>query len=199
MPSLLQNLPVAVRTQLARRPWIHWAVVVVATVTTVAVLRDRVAGIDEARQAWGDARGVLVARGNARPGELLGVDVREVPIALVPPGALEPGAIGEQLVARQDVTAGEIVTAVDVGRAGQTGAGALLPDGWAAVPIVESPPSGASIGSRVQIAGGGVVLAPDAIVTGYHDDVTLVAVPAAVAPMVAAGAQVDGVAVLLLP
>jgi hypothetical protein len=142
---------------------------------------------------------VLVARGSARPGELLDVAVREVPAALVPTDPLDPGAIAEPLVARQDVTAGEIVTAVDVGRAGHTGAGALLPDGWAAVPIVESPPSGAAIGTRVQIAGGGVVLAPDAIVTGYHDDVTLVAVPAAVAPMVAAGAQTDGVTVLLLP
>jgi len=51
----------------------------------------------------------------------------------------------------------------------------------------------------VQIVAEGVVLAPDAIVVGYHDDVTLIAVPDELAPMVAAGADAGGVAVLLLP
>ena len=91
------------------------------------------------------------------------------------------------------------MTTIDVGRAGQAGPAALLPDGWAAVPIVEAPAAGAPIGARVQIAGDGVVLAADAIVVGYHDDVTLVAVPVDVAAMVAAGAQAGGVALLLVP
>jgi hypothetical protein len=97
------------------------------------------------------------------------------------------------------VSAGEIVTAVDVGRGGQAGPAALLPDGWAAVPIVESPAAGAPIGARVQVVGDGVVLAGDAIVAGYHDDVTLVGVPADVAAMVAAGAQAGGVTLLVVP
>ena len=67
------------------------------------------------------------------------------------------------------------------------------------MPIVESPAAGAPIGARVQIAGDGLVLAADAIVVGYHDDVTLVGVPADVAAMVAAGAQAGSVALLLLP
>ena len=65
--------------------------------------------------------------------------------------------------------------------------------------MVESLPLGATIGAHVQIVGEGVVLAPDAIVVGYHDDVTLIAVPGELAPMVAAGADAGGVAVLLLP
>jgi hypothetical protein len=198
MPSL-QMLPVALRRLLARRPWIHWLVVLTAAVATGAALRERVNAIDEARQAWGDARDVLVARADTRPGESLDVDVRDVPSAVVPQGALELDASRAQLVARQDVSAGEIVTAVDVGRGGQVGPAALLPDGWAAVPIVESPAAGAPIGSRVRVAGDGVVLAGDAIVVGYHDDVTLVGVPADAAAMVAAGAQAGGVALLLLP
>jgi hypothetical protein len=198
MPSL-QMLPVLLRRLLARRPWIHWLAVLTAALATGVSLRERVAGIDSARRAWGDGREVLVARRDTRPGEAVEFDVRELPAAVVPPGALGAEAGTQSLVARQNVSAGEIVTEIDVGRAGAAGAVALLPDDWAAVPIVESPPSGAAIGASVQIAADGVVLAADAIVAGYHDDVTLVGVPAGVAPMVAAGAQSGAVAVLLLP
>jgi hypothetical protein len=198
MPSL-HTLPVALRRLLARRPWIHWLVVLAVAVATGAVLRERVAGIDEARRAWGASRAVLVARRDTRPGELLEIDAREVPAAVVPPGALDGTPNTAQLVARQDVSAGEIVTAVDVGRADLDGPAALIPDGWSAVPIVEAPASGAAIGSRVRVVGDGVVLAPDAMIVGYHDDVTLVGVPTEAAAMVAAGAQSGGVTVLLLP
>ena len=198
MPSL-QMLPVALRRLLARRPWIHWLVVFTAALATGAAVRAHVSAVDDARRAWGDAREVLVARADTRPGEALEVEVREVPSAVIPRDALERDASRAQLVARQDVSAGEIVTTIDVGRAGQAGPAALLPDGWAAVPIVEAPAADAPIGARVQIAGDGVVLAADAIVVGYHDDVTLVAVPVDVAAMVAAGAQAGGVALLLVP
>jgi hypothetical protein len=198
MPSL-QMLPVVVRRLLARRPWIYWLVVAAAALATATVVRARVTAVDEARQAWGEARRVLVARDDTRPGELLQVELRELPAAVVPGAALAPDASGGPLIARQDVTAGEIVTAADVGRSGRDGPAALLPDGWAAVPIIESPPLGAATGARVQIVADGVTLAPDAIVVGYHDDVTLIAVPGDAAPMVAAGAQAGGVAVVLLP
>lgn len=198
MPSL-QLLPVAVRRLLARRPWIYWLIVIVAAVACGAEVRQRVSAIDDARDAWGDSHEVLVARHDTRPGELLDVDVQRVPIAIVPGAALNQDAGDGPLIARQDVSAGEIVTTTDVGRAGRDGPGALLPDGWAAVPVIESPPLGAAIGARVRIVSDGIVLAPDAIVVGYHDDVTVIAVPADVAPMVAAGADGGGVAVLLLP
>ena len=199
MPSL-RVLPVAVRRLLARRPWIYWLVVLVLGLATGAAMHHRVAAVDEARRRWGETETVLVASTDARPGDAMQVDVRELPVAIVPLGALPADTQpGDMLVARQDVMAGEIVTSADIGRIGYDGAAALLPDGWAAVPLVESPPLGAPVGARVQIAGDGIVLAPDAIVVGYHDDVTLIAVPAGVAPMVAAGAAAGGVAVLLLP
>jgi hypothetical protein len=198
MPSL-HWLPVALRRLLARRPWIYWLVVIVAAVACGFTVRQRIGDIDTARDAWGDAREVLVARRDTRPGESLEVDVRRMPVAVVPVAALRNDAGDGSLIARQDVPAGAIVTEVDVGRAGHDVPAALLPDGWAAVPIVESPPSGAAVGAHVQIVAEGVVLAPDAIVVGYHDDVTLIAVPDELAPMVAAGADAGGVAVLLLP
>ena len=195
----LHWLTVAVRRLLARRPWIYWVVVIVAALACGVAVRQRMGDIDDARDAWGDAREVLVARRDTARGELLEVDVRRLPVAVVPVAALEQGSVDAALIARQDVPAGAIVTDVDVGRAGHDVPAALLPDGWAAVPIVESPPLGAAVGAHVQIVGEGVVLAPDAIVVGYHDDVTLIAVPGELAPMVAAGANAGGVAVLLLP
>lgn len=198
MPSLLL-LPVAVRRLLARRPWIHWVVVLVFAVGTGFAMRQRVAGIDEARRAWGETRAVLVASHDARPGDVVEFDIRDVPVAVVPPAALPDDMTRDVLIARQDVSAGEIITASDVGRGGADGAAALLPDGWAAVPVAESPPLGAAIGARVQVVSDGIVLAPEAVVVGYHDDVTLIGVPTAAAPMVAAGAAAGGVAVLLLP
>jgi len=195
----LHWLPVALRRLLARRPWIYWLVVIVAALACGFTVRQRMGDVDDVRDAWGDAREVLVARRDTRPGELLEVDVRRVPVAVVPVAALKQGAGDGPLIARQDVPAGAIVTDVDVGRAGHDVPAALLPDGWAAVPIVESPPLGAAVGARVQIVAEGVVLAPDAIVVGYRDDVTLIAVPRELAPMVAAGADAGGVAVLLLP
>jgi hypothetical protein len=123
-----------------------------------------------------------------------------VPIALVPPSAIGTGVDDiAGLVARQHVGTGEIVTTDDVGRLGQTAPAALVPDGWLAVPIVESPASGAQVGARVQIVSDGVVLAPDGRVVGYHDDVTLVAVPADAAPAIPAAAAAGGVALLLVP
>jgi hypothetical protein len=198
MPSL-HVVPVAVRRLLARRPWIYWLVVLVIALVAAATVRQRVAGIDEARRGWGETRSVLVALGDARPGQSIAVEVRDVPAAIVPPAALPGDSAGDALIARQGVSTGEIVTAADVGRSGYEGAAALLPDGWAAVPVVESPPLGAAIGDRVRVVSDGIVLAPDAIVVDYHDDVTLIAVPVDVAPTVAAGAESGGLAVLLLP
>lgn len=198
MPSL-QVLPVAVRRLLARRPWIYWLVVLLLALAIALAVRQRVAAIDAARRGWGETQAVLVARHDVRPGETIEVDVREVPLAIVPATALTTDAADSALIARQDVSAGEIVTSADIGRRDRDGVSALLPDGWAALPILESPPLGAPVGAPVQIASDGIVLAPDAIVVGYHDDVTVIAVPADVAPMVGAAAETGGVAVLLLP
>src|SRR6186997_3013055 len=111
MPSL-HWLPVALRRLLARRPWIYWLVVTVTALASGFTVRQRMGDIDDARDAWGEARQVLVARSDTRPGELLAVDVRRVPAALVPIAALEDDAGDGPLIARQDVPAGAIVTDV---------------------------------------------------------------------------------------
>ena len=103
----------------------------------------------------------------------------------------------DRQVARQRIAAGEVITAPDVSE--RDGPRALVPEGWLAVAIVESPSSGAGIGDRVQIASEGTVISSDAVVIGFVDDATLVAAPADEAPLLPAAAAAGGVALLLVP
>ena len=97
------------------------------------------------------------------------------------------------------MSAGEIVTGVDVAAPDRAGPLALAPEGWLVVPVLESIPSGAGVGARVQVASGGVVIAAEALVVGYHEQATLIAVPAEAGAMIPAAASADGVTVLQLP
>jgi hypothetical protein len=187
----------SVRRVLVRRPWLYWLLVVAIAFAISASVLEHVDRVDTARDRWGDSTAVYVAARTLAPGDTLEVVERTVPVAVVPDDAIGVTADPRPLVVRQHVMVGEIVTNADV--AASTGALALVPAGWAAVPIVESPASGASIGDRVQLASGGVLVADRAVVVGVHDDVTLVAVPADVAPMIPAAATTDGIAVLLVP
>lgn len=187
--------PARVRRVLARRPWLYWlAIGALATGTYVAV-GNHARRHDAARDRWGRTSPVLITHMPVAPGEPLADSVRrtEWPEALAPPGAvmeLEPGT-----VARQHIGAGEAVTDADV--APGEGPLALVPAGWAAVPIVESPPSGAAVGERVRVAAEGVIVAADGLVVGtVAPDVTLVAVPEADAAVVSAA--VEGGALVLL-
>jgi hypothetical protein len=197
--SALRRLPVAVRRVLARRPWIYWTVVAIAAIGTMATVFERVERIDAARDAWGEARRVLVAAADTPVGGPLDVSTREVPSAIVPEGAVDAEHDGAPYVARQRVLAGEIVTEADIGPPDVSGPLALVPSGWLAVPIVESPASGAAIGDRVRVVADGVVLSAEALVVGYHDDVTLVAVPEDVAPILPPAVDSGGLALLLKP
>jgi hypothetical protein len=196
---LVSVLPVAVRRLLVRRPWIYWAVVSLACGCAVLIVHQRVQRIDATRSAWGEARRAWVASADAAPGEALLTTVREVPVALLPVGVLDPEHDPLPVLARQHVSAGEIVTGVDVVPPGRGGPLALVPDGWLVVPVLESTPSGAADGARVQVASGGVVIAPEALVVGHYEQAVLIAVPAEAAAMIPAAAEADGVALLQVP
>ena len=192
----------AYRRLLARRPALHWIVVGGLAVATGAELLDRDDRVERARAAWGDTRAVLVADRAVAPGEPLVASSRQVPAAMVPASAIDPsnasdGSVGSARIARQHVGVGEIVTASDVVGAG--GQLPLLPVGWLAVPIVESPPSGASDGDHVQLASDGVVVAREAVVVGHTGDATLIGVPAGDAAMLPPAAASGSLVVLRQP
>lgn len=190
------RVAVSIRRLLARRPWLYWLLVAAVAAGFAAEVARRSDAIDAERARWGESRIVLVAVRDVLPGDSLldAVTKRELPVAMIPAAAISE--IDRQ-VARQRIAAGEVITAPDV--AERDGPRALLPEGWLAVAIVESPSSGATIGDRVQVASEGTVISSQAVVIGFVDDATLVAAPADEAPLLPAAAAAGGVALLLVP
>ena len=140
--SPVHTIVTSTRRVLARRPWIQWIVIAtVATVITVSV-HARLERVDQQRDSWGSTRTVLIAGGLTEIGEPIDAEPRDLPIAMVPDGALDPADDADgRRIARQRVGAGEIVTRLDV--VAESGPQALTPEGWLAVPVVEPPRSGA--------------------------------------------------------
>jgi len=185
------------RLVLARHPSLYWSAAAVLAAGAALVAADAAAGVDEARRSWGETRTVVLALGPVAPGAPLAgsTEVRAVPLPLVPADAL--AALTGAEVARQHLTAGEIVVAHDV--AATSGPAALVPDGWRGVPVREPVPSGASVGDRVAVVAGGVELAADAVVVGHLPDGLVVAVPHQQAPQVAQASASGELVVVLRP
>jgi hypothetical protein len=196
VPSPLTRLAVSTRRALARHRWPRRLLVVAAAVAVAATTFGRLERIDAARAEWGEGVDVLVATDEIAPGDPLRFEVRSLPAAMVPAGSIDAGRAGDPLVARQRVTVGEVVVDADVTVDGPLG---LVPGGWLAVPIVESPSSGAAPGERVQVTSEGVVIAVEAVVVGHEGDATLIAVPADVAPLLPVAATAGTLAVLRRP
>lgn len=100
-------------------------------------------------------------------------------------------------VARRRVSAGFPLAGADV--AARPAPLGLVPDGWLAAPLVESPRSGADVGDRVRVVADGVAVAPEALVVGFVGDATLVATPADAAPLVALADASGQVTLLRVP
>jgi hypothetical protein len=189
--------PVArLRHVLARRPWLYWAAVVVLAAGIALAAASAVAGVDDARRAWGATRQVVVAATDLAPGDPLAgrTEQQSHPLPMVPPRALE--AAPPDAVARQHVAAGEVLVDLDLA-AGQVPV-ALIPEGWLGVPVAEQVPTGAAIGDHVAAASGGTVLAAEAVVVSRGDGTLVVAVPADEAPAVAVAASTGDLTLLLV-
>ena len=182
----------ALRRLVARRPWIQWLVIGALASGVAATVADAMAGVDAARRSWGSTSTVWVAVHDAEPGDLVAAEAVDVPVAIRPVHAAD-GPDGS--VARQAIGRGEIVTDLDVVDTDDD----LAPAGWLVAPVRESLPSGAVVGERVQVAADGFVIAADGVVTGFVDDVTLVAVPPDVAPLLPAASDTTAVALLRSP
>ncbi|MEX0846689.1 MAG: hypothetical protein WD023_02840 [Ilumatobacteraceae bacterium] len=185
-------LAVHIRSYLARHRRVHWCLVALLAIAAGTLVLQQGQQLERARASWGASTVVWVADLGVGPGEPLALRAVTVPRAVVPADALAaappPGAI-----AAQQVTAGEIVTTVDV--AG--GPGDLVPSGWRSVAIaVDERSLAVAVGDRVDIAADGVVLAADGRVVSVGDAAVAVAVPADVAAVVAAAA-LDERAVLI--
>lgn len=151
-------------------------VVALATLTAANIHR-RATALEEARLSWGKTVDVWVASRDLEVGEPVAGNVRrvETPEALVAPSSLTR-PVG---TVRQMVDEGTPLTRADVSV--RTDELALVPEGWAAVAVIERIGSGAQIGDRVDVTSEGVTIAQGALVIGEVDEATLLAVPAATA------------------
>jgi SAF domain len=187
-----------IRLELARRPWIHWCVVVALATGAAWSVAAALAGVDRARAAWGTVARVVVANQPLAPGDPLAgaTQLRSVPLAVVPAGAV--GELPDGAVARQRIGPDEIVTIDDV--AARAGPPALAPPGTRIVAVAETVPTAAVVGDRVAVASDGVELVDGAVVVGRIDGAVLLAVDAGRAAGVAAAAVAPaGVALLIVP
>ncbi len=195
--SQVGSIVVVTRRLLARRPWVQWVLITTLAISITASVHDRLGQIDARRDAWGSTRTVFVADRPTDIGDLLHARPLDVPVALIPAAAITASADIVDTVARQSIGEGEIVTRADV--AADAGAQAMTPAGWLAVPIVEATRSGAMVGDRVQVASDGFVLSARAFVVAQFDEVTVLAVPAAEAPLLPAAAEAAALTLLLEP
>ena len=183
------------RFVLARRPWVYWAVVAVLASALAAAVDVRFTSLDEARRTWGSTRTVLVTRRPLEPGDPLDVHPVDLPIAAIPPGALDDVPGDARL--HQRVGIGEVLTDLDL--TAVAGPAARAAPGTVVVGLTDPLSRGVSIGLEVHVAADGLVIAESATVVEMIDDVIFVAVDASAAPTVAVAAQHGIASLLYLP
>ena len=184
-----------VRVVLARRPWAYWLIVAALAVVPALAVHGHLTRLDEARRSWEETRPVLVAATALAAGDPILTRTVDVPVALLPTGALAELPDGARL--RQRVSDGEMLTALDV--ADRRGPAALADVGTVVVALADPLSRGVAIGLDVQVAADGIVLADTATVVDVVDGVAFVAVRAADGAVVAAAAQQGIASLLYLP
>src|SRR6476660_5768346 len=105
-----------IRLMVARHPWTYWLVVVVLAGAVGLSAARAVARVDAARRSWGQQQSVWIAAVAIDPGQPITAERREVPLAVVPAGAVLE--IPPDAIAKQRVGAGEIITNSDVSASG---------------------------------------------------------------------------------
>lgn len=170
------------RHQLARRPWIRWAVAAVLATVVGWSVATKLGDVDRQRDAWGSRTPVVVAIVAAEAGQPLQFEVRDLPIAALPDGAL--GEVTPGTIARRAVAAGQVLTALDVSTSGP---GGWLPAGWVQLTVPVDPLPALAPGAAVRVFADGVAIGDGQVVSRDEGSVS-VGVPAEVAPAVAEAA-----------
>lgn len=194
------RLPYRLRHLLATRPIVYWSLTLALAAGTAVIVQRLTTDAAEARQRWGDTRPTLVVTHPVAAGERLSeanAAVRELPLALRPDGALEAMPAAPAPAVATALATGEIVTAARLGRAGRSELAGLLPDATRGVAVVV--PDGLALvpGDVVDVVAATGVVAHAATVVRVAEQVAVLAVSEAQAPIVAR-ATTDGDAVVVL-
>lgn len=187
-------LVVRIRSWLVRHPRLVWLVAASAGAVATWGVAGALASLDRAEQRWGETVTVWVSPRDLAPGDPIEAIPRAHPRAMVASSALARDPTG--LVALQHIAAGETVMRADVGRSGLE----LLPSDWRGVAVgVDATALGLAPGQRVDVVGGGQVVAEEAVVISVDDsaDSAIVGVPQSVAAAVADAAMRGEVGLVL--
>ncbi len=186
---------VRVRIFLARHGWVRWAIVLALAAGVGWTNHQRASAVERERDSWGTTVDVVVASADLEPGDPIIAEVVALPAAMAPREALT--SMPPEGRVRQRVVDGAVITTADISPV--AGPAAFAEPGTAVVGVIDPLASDVSVGLTVVVTSEGVVLAAVATVVGAEDEVTLIAVPASEAPMVAAAAQLGTVSLLFLP
>jgi len=165
--------------RLLRRPIPWWvAAVLLAAVTTVTV--GRVTGEAAAERArWGHERPVVVALADHDPGDALRAEVRLLPAAVVPDGALDE--LPARATAVTALAAGEVVVARRIAPEGLSLVAARLPSETRGVAVPHGiAPLPVEVGDRADVLASfeteTITVATGALVVDVGEDAVTIAV-----------------------
>ena len=167
--------------RLLRRPIPWWVAAVLLTVVTTVTVGRATGEAAAERSRWGDERTVVVALVDHEPGDRLRAELRRLPEAVVPDGALDELAPGATAVSA--LAAGEVVLGRRVAPDGLSLVAARLPDGTRGVAVPHGiAPLPVEVGDTVDVLASfeseTITVATDALVVDVGEDAVTVAVDA---------------------
>jgi len=188
---------------LGRHRRLYWVAAIALAVVTANTVTSALHRAETARDAWGEARSVVVARHRLDVGDIVrtgDVTVERWPAAMTPRGAFGDAADATGRTVVEVVEPGEAVLAGRLAPDGLRGVAALIPPGWRALALPVGPAAlPLSVGDRVDLVAAvdgtdanvsrapSFVLADNALVVALDDQSVTVAVRADDAPRVALG------------
>jgi Flp pilus assembly protein CpaB len=197
--------------RLAARRRVRRLLLLAALLSSALALMAQLQAAADARRRGGETRLAAVARRDLAIGEQIdagAVELRQVPAAAVPEGALVHLPLGS--VVRYPIAAGEAVLSKRIAPEGLSGVAALVPEGEVAVAVPVTPAGRPplQLGDQVDVlavvatpeqpdATPAAPLATGALVVDVGDESVSIAVPRSEAPLLAY-AITQGAAVLAL-
>ncbi|MFZ9628144.1 MAG: hypothetical protein ACO3C1_02200 [Ilumatobacteraceae bacterium] len=168
------HLAAHIRWLLARHPSVYWALVALTGLIVVLSVRSASDAATTERDRWGTSVVAYVTTGFVARGESVVAEPHDVPLALLPDGALvdapPPGA-----VAAHDLAAGDVLDSTDVAESGE------VPASWVVV-RVSSPAPRLVAGDGVAVLGAGTLLCDGTVTDVRASDDGEVAIEVAMPP-----------------